>query len=174
MLALPYGNLKRSAVLLCYRAEQPMKNQSVTDSGQISCHSKQQAASHAMLHKLSQFIMQQLPKVPRLSDAASALNMSCRTLQRELRCPDSSFRQLLADCRHTLAQQYLQDASLSLQQIAFQLGFEEQSSFQKAFKSWQGCSPGIFRQRRQMMAVSRCHPLSGFSRSVLQVNYGTN
>ena len=26
MLAPPYGNLKRSAVLLCYRAEQPMKN----------------------------------------------------------------------------------------------------------------------------------------------------
>ena len=85
----------------------------------------------------------------------------------------TSFRELVSQCRHQLAQQYLQDAELSLQQIAYQLGFEEQSSFQKAFKSWQGCSPGIFRQRRQM-AVSRCHPLSGLSRPVLQVNYGTN
>ena len=150
-----------------------MKNQSVTDSRQVSCQGTQQQARQPVLSELCQFIMQRLPQVPRLSDAASAFNMSSRTLQRELHCANSSFRQLVSQCRHQLAQQYLQDAELSLQQIAYQLGFEEQSSFQKAFKSWQGCSPGIFRQRRQM-AVSRCHPLSGLSRPVLQVNYGIN
>ncbi len=98
---------------------------------------------------LEQYIVQQLPATPTLAAAAQVLHMSNRSLQRHLQLSNCSFRHLVARCRHQLAQQYLQDDSLSLQQIAFQLGFEEQSSFQKAFKCWQGCSPGRFRQHKQ-------------------------
>ena len=126
-----------------------------------------------VLTQLRHYILQQLPKAPRLSDAARALHMSSRTLQRLLQQTDSSFRELVCQCRHQLAQHYLLDASLSLQQIAFQLGFAEQSSFQKAFKCWQGCSPGVFRQRQQLAANRRRH-LSGLHQPGLQVNYGIN
>lgn len=146
-----------------------MKMPSISDNNQRQQHT----AVQPVLHQLRQYIVQQLPQVPRLTDAANTLNMSSRTLQRALHYAGSSFRQLVSQCRHQLAQQYLQDASLSLQHIAYQLGFEEQSSFQKAFKSWQGCSPGIFRQRRQA-ANSRCRHFSGLTTPVLQVNYGTN
>ena len=125
-----------------------------------------------VLTQLRHYILQQLPQAPRLSDAARALHMSSRTLQRLLQQTDSSFRELVCQCRHQLAQQYLQHSALSLQQIAFQLGFEEQSSFQKAFKCWQGCSPGVFRQRKSPTAA-RSQYLSAPG-ALLQVNYGIN
>lgn len=122
--------------------------------------SGQPQESHSMLTiplqpQLQQFIVQQLPKVPRLADAAKALHLSSRTLQRVLQHNNCSFRLVVNQCRHRMAKQYLQDSELSLQQIAFELGFEEQSSFQKAFKGWQGCSPGRFRQYKQYAHAQR-------------------
>lgn len=120
---------------------------------------------------LKQQICRQLPQVPRLNDAAGALNISSRSLQRYLQCNNTCFRQLVNECRHQLAQQYLQENTLNIQQIATQLGFEEQSSFQKAFKSWQGCSPGVYRQRSST-TISRTYP--GNTLASRQVMYGTN
>lgn len=140
--------------------------------GSTAAAARQTTLTQQILSQLRHYILQQLPQAPRLTDAASAMHMSSRTLQRLLQQTNSSFRQLVNQCRHQLAQQYLQDGSLSLQQIAYQLGFEEQSSFQKAFKCWQGCSPGSFRQHRQ--------PASGRSQLIcahtarVQVNYGIN
>ena len=99
---------------------------------------------------LLQFVTQRMPEVPKLADAAAALHVSSRTLQRALQRNNCSFRQVIIKCRLHLAREYLQSNELSLQQIAFLLGFEEQSSFQKAFRSWQGCSPGRFRQNKQL------------------------
>jgi AraC-like DNA-binding protein len=130
------------------------------------------AATSQLLAMLRGYIIDCLPRAPRLSDAADVLHISSRTLQRLLQQQGSSFRLLVTDCRHRLAQQYLHDHSLSLQQIAYQLGFEEQSSFQKAFKCWQGCSPGAFRQHKLPQA-GRTHHFSAHN-ALLQVNYGIN
>ena len=149
-----------------------MKHQIVSSYNTLAGHSRQPLAVQPVLVQLRQFIMQQLPAAPRLHDAASTLHMSSRTLQRALQQANTSFRQLVAECRHQLAQHYLTDASLSLQQIAVQLGFEEQSSFQKAFKCWQGCSPGTFRQRKVPLATRSQYPTAHYT--LLQVNYGIN
>lgn len=122
--------------------------------------------------QLDDYIVQQLPQAPRLSAAASALHLSSRTLQRLLQQSQCSFRQVVNQCRHQLAQQYLLHSGLSLQQIAFQLGFEEQSSFQKAFKGWQGCSPGAFRQLR--LSQPNRFNFNAAQRAQLQVIYGIN
>lgn len=148
-----------------------MTKTNMTRSSTVQSTKQLALTQHTMTH-LRHFIMQQLPQAPRLTDAASALHMSSRTLQRLLQQSGCCFRSLLNQCRHQLAQQYLCEDNLSLQQIAYQLGFEEQSSFQKAFKGWQGCSPGSFRQQRL--------PLSGglkqltVRKTPIQVNYGIN
>ena len=126
---------------------------------------------HCQLSLLKQQICRQLPQVPRLNDAAGALHISSRSLQRFLQRNNTCFRQLVNECRHQLAQQYLQENTLNIQQISTQLGFEEQSSFQKAFKSWQGCSPGVYRQRGST-TKSRSYP--GNTLASRQVMYGTN
>lgn len=131
------------------------------------------AVTDDLQQQLMQFIVRCLPDSPRLSDAAKALHMTNRSLQRALQHSDTSFRQLVSQCRYQLAVRYLAENRLSLQQIAFSLGFEEQSSFQKAFKSWQDCSPGVFRQRKTPHGSGSRHYLSQ-AVAGLQVNYGVN
>jgi AraC-like DNA-binding protein len=42
---------------------------------------------------------------------------------------------------------YLKDPNLSLTEIAFLLGYSEQSAFTRAFRGWQGESPGSYRSK---------------------------
>jgi len=130
------------------------------------------SSSAQLLREVRQHIRQQLPKQPSLDMVATALHISNRTLQRLLQQQQTRFRDLLAHCRHQAALHYLANSDLSLQQIAYQLGFEEQSSFQKAFKCWQGCSPGVFRQHKQAAVNWSQHNKAHHAQ--LQVNYGIN
>jgi AraC-like DNA-binding protein len=80
-----------------------------------------------------------------LSLIAEELQMPQRTLQRRLRRAGISFRQVLDQTRRALAQQYLRQPGLSIAEIAFLLGYQEQSSFNHAFKGWTGVNPGAYR-----------------------------
>jgi len=78
---------------------------------------------------------------------ARALGMSERTLQRRLEETGRTFQGVVEDFRHEEALRLLDDARLSLAQIALRLGFSEQSSFTRAFRRWTGRSPGEMRER---------------------------
>lgn len=85
---------------------------------------------------------------PELASIASQLQLPVWTLQRRLASEGSSFRQLLQETRHALATSYLRDTRLSIAEIAWQLGFASTEAFQRAFKRWQGETPGQFRDQR--------------------------
>ena len=55
------------------------------------------------------------------------------------------FQQVVEAVRRELARQYLTGSSLELNEIAFLLGYEEASSFHRAFRHWEGTSPGQWR-----------------------------
>jgi AraC-like DNA-binding protein len=78
---------------------------------------------------------------------AQDLNQSTRTLQRKLSDAGSSFQQLLDATRQSLAQTYLSQRDLSLADIAFLLGFQDQSAFTHAFREWTQDSPGNYREK---------------------------
>jgi len=42
---------------------------------------------------------------------------------------------------------FLENTRLSVDAIAAQMGFQDTANFRRAFKSWQGCSPGDYRAR---------------------------
>jgi len=48
---------------------------------------------------------------------------------------------LLAHTRQTLARQYLADPAQTQTDVAFLLGYSEQSSFIRTFRSWTGTTP---------------------------------
>jgi AraC-like DNA-binding protein len=72
---------------------------------------------------------------------AAQLGISVRTLQRRLANEQVSFQQLLDAHRQERAMELLQEGSQTLGAIAYELGYSEQSAFNRAFKRWTGMSP---------------------------------
>jgi AraC-like DNA-binding protein len=83
----------------------------------------------------------------RLAAIAEELGLSPRTLQRKLSEAGASYQAVLDGARFALAQDYLRQPGLSLADIAFLLGYQEQSAFTHAFKEWSGLNPGAWRER---------------------------
>ena len=77
---------------------------------------------------------------------ASRLHCSRSTLQRQLSAEGTSYRDILETTRRALATHYLKDGDQSQAQIAFMIGFADQSNFARAFKRWTGVSPGEYRK----------------------------
>ena len=81
----------------------------------------------------------------RLADVAAALAVTPRTLQRKLADAGTSYQALLDQARYGMARDYLRQPGLSLVDIAFLLGYQEQSAFNHAFRTWSGTNPGAWR-----------------------------
>lgn len=82
----------------------------------------------------------------KIDEVASQLNMSARTLQRKLKESDQGYQLLLDEVRKRLSEFYLEEGFRSMSEIAFLVGYQEQSSFNHAFKSWNGVSPSVYRK----------------------------
>ncbi len=79
---------------------------------------------------------------------ASRLNRSASTLQRQLHDEGLSYRDVLESTRRNLAEEYLNDKKHSHAQIAYLLGFSDQSNFSRAFKRWTSMSPRAYQDAR--------------------------
>jgi AraC-like DNA-binding protein len=84
---------------------------------------------------------------PRRRDAAAALHLSDRTLQRRLQAEGTTFQQLLDDTRRELAQRYLRKPRHTLQRVAELVGFDDPSNLHRACRRWFGETPGDYRAR---------------------------
>ncbi|HEY2560510.1 MAG TPA: AraC family transcriptional regulator [Caldimonas sp.] len=86
---------------------------------------------------------------PRRADIASDLFLSDRTLKRRLAEEETSFSDLVDATRRELAQQYLAQTKVALLEIAYLLGYSDQSNFFRACMRWFGAPPGEYRARSQ-------------------------
>jgi AraC-like DNA-binding protein len=77
---------------------------------------------------------------------AQRLNRSLSTLQRQLNSEGTNYQQIRDETRASLAKEYVENHELSLSQIAYMLGFSDQSNFSRAFKRWTGTSPRSYRE----------------------------
>ncbi len=77
---------------------------------------------------------------------AQKLGMSVRTLQAKLGEAQESFSDIMELQRVDLAKSYLKQEQLSLDDVAANLGYSEQSSFGRAFKRWTGLTPKLYRR----------------------------
>lgn len=84
-----------------------------------------------------------------LSMVAEKLCLHERTLQRRLKDQDAHFKLLYDEVRKERAMAFLEMPHMPLSQVAAMLGFQEQSSFNKACKRWWGLSPGNYRKQCQ-------------------------
>lgn len=110
-----------------------------------------------LVHEL-QTLRQQLLQLirdgkPRISALAALSGVHVRAMQRSLAAHGTSFQQLLEETRGHLAEQYLADARLTLADIADLLAYADQTAFTRAFRSWRGCAPGVWRQQHGQRRV---------------------
>ena len=83
--------------------------------------------------------------LPDLGEAARLLDMAEPTLRRHLRQEGSSFQRIKDELRRDAAIALLSQPELSLLDIGLRLGFSEASTFHRAFKTWTGVAPGVYR-----------------------------
>ena len=82
-----------------------------------------------------------------IDDCADMVSMSSRTLQRRLADHDTSFNKLLDQTRFDMAQQLLQNQTISVTDIAGELGYQDSANFSRAYRRWAGVSPRKYRQQ---------------------------
>ncbi|MDJ0706655.1 MAG: AraC family transcriptional regulator [Leptolyngbyaceae cyanobacterium MO_188.B28] len=90
---------------------------------------------------------------PKLDEIAAQMGYAPRTLQRKLQQAGRSFQQVLDDIRRKLACQYLKETSLTISEIAFLLGFSENTAFNRAFRRWTAMTPGEYRKRADSSTI---------------------
>ena len=86
-------------------------------------------------------------KVPTQSDAAQHFFMSVSCFKNHLRKHGTSYQKLYDEVRCEEAKRLLQREEVSLKEISFQLGFANQSAFNRAFKRWTQANPSEYRSK---------------------------
>jgi AraC-like DNA-binding protein len=89
---------------------------------------------------------------PDLEEVAARLKLPTWTLRRRLADEGTRFRAILNDTRRDLAMTYIRDTELAFGEIAYLLGFASAEAFQRAFKRWNGETPGEFRRSQRHSA----------------------
>ncbi len=79
---------------------------------------------------------------------AGSLNVSVRTLHRQLHEEGSSLQQLKDEARRARAIELLNRSQRSIKQISALVGFRNEKSFARAFRAWTGVPPQTFRERK--------------------------
>ncbi|HDY5553574.1 TPA: helix-turn-helix transcriptional regulator, partial [Pseudomonas aeruginosa] len=108
----------------------------------------EQTGTGSELERACAEILHGLAENPTQEAVALRLHLTSRTLHRALQREGWSFTALVEEHRRLLAQDLLLQADLSIGQIADRLGFDEQSSFIRAFRRWHGTTPGTYRVER--------------------------
>ena len=73
-----------------------------------------------------------------LENIAEEFGISTRTVQRNLAVENIKFNQIVKNVQKIMALNYLESKELSIDEIAYLVGYTETSSFYRAFKGWTG------------------------------------
>jgi AraC-like DNA-binding protein len=120
--------------------------------GQLALAGGPQDAFLAALRALLRQRLDGGDRIPGLAEAAPALGLSTRSLQRKLGAAGTSFEQELDQLRRELAEPLVLQAHIPLGEVAARVGFAAQASFTRAFVRWTGRTPS--QARRRIVSVS--------------------
>lgn len=82
-----------------------------------------------------------------LEALAEELGLHARTLQRRLKEVNDSHSAIQGRVRFELAQQWLKNEALPIEDISDRLGFSDRRSFTQAFTRWSGVTPSQYRRQ---------------------------
>jgi AraC-like DNA-binding protein len=82
---------------------------------------------------------------------AQFMGINKRTLQRQLKSRDCSYKELLDEVRFDVAKRYLSESSCSLTALSDMLCYSELSAFSTAFRRYFGVSPRAWKKQQQSL-----------------------
>lgn len=94
---------------------------------------------------VARVIRRSLPGTPDLAQVAASLNLSERTLRRQLAQQGLSYRQLLDEGRRSRALDLMTSGYRPINEVAAAVGFADARAFGRAFKRWTGHPPSRLR-----------------------------
>jgi len=111
----------------------------------LAAHASPQQKKEAIRLRLEERLRKDLLGNWTLNAAAKQLGLSSRSLQRALQETGSSFSDTIQRCRVDEAHNLLVRTQLSISEIAFCVGFSDQSHFTRSFKRFCDVPPAAFR-----------------------------
>ena len=122
----------------------------------LSAIAKRESSASSFSDRVRTLLGESLAEADAGIDAIAArLHMSRSTLRRRLAQEGTTHRALLQEVREALALRYLERRELSLGEVSGLVGYDDPTSFQKAFKRWMGCTPAQHRARVHHDALRR-------------------
>ncbi len=99
-----------------------------------------------LVQRVRQALLTQPDHTHSAQDLAALLNLSPRTLHRQLKEEGASLQGLKDEVRRNRAFELLARTTRPIKQVAQACGFRNEKSFIRAFQTWAGQSPGEFRR----------------------------
>lgn len=99
-----------------------------------------------LVHSVNQILATAPAAAHTAEDIASQLNVSVRTLHRQLREEGVSLQKLKNEVRREQAVRLLLHTRKPIKQIAAAVGFDSEKSFARAFREWTGTAPSRYRE----------------------------
>ncbi|WP_286006523.1 AraC family transcriptional regulator [Ligilactobacillus aviarius] len=81
-----------------------------------------------------------------INEIAHQMGQSVRSLQRNLKKEATTYNREVKDIQLNLAKKYLSDKRLTMVDIAYLVGYDDPSSFLRAFKRWTGMTTSEYRK----------------------------
>lgn len=104
-------------------------------------------ATNTARGNLKQILFMQFKgRIPSIDEAASALDMTPRSLQRKLMQERTTFRDVAGEIRKDIAFQLMQNPKIKISEISDILGYSDPTAFRKAFRSWTNTAPRMVKK----------------------------
>ncbi|MEG3181296.1 AraC family transcriptional regulator [Sphingomonas sp. LT1P40] len=107
----------------------------------------QSRISSGLSGEVYQLLLNAPSQFPSMTAVAAQLGLQERTLRRRLAAEDSSYGAILDDVRRKLAIEYLQTTRMSVDDVAWKVGFSDSANLRRAIRRWTGQTIGEIRSR---------------------------
>ena len=91
--------------------------------------------SESLATRVRRLLLEKQNGFPSLQVTARLFHMTPRTLHRRLSDEDTSFHDLLEEVRHMLAVEHVKAGRLSIEEIAYSLGYSDLANFRRAIQA---------------------------------------
>lgn len=101
-----------------------------------------QTSTGSLTDRVRQVILKHYQFIlPSIAEVSSHLNLSPRTLQRKLAEEGTTFQRIADAVRRELALRLMSRTRLTVAEVAYKLGYQDPTAFQRAFRNWTGTTP---------------------------------